>query len=283
MKKYLSMLGAVLAGICLSACGSKKQNESDNLAENAPKYLVIYYSQSGATKQVAEELQQRLDADIEAVELETPYPDDYAKTLELTLKERAEGTTPKVKPLQAKPGDYDVVFLGYPVWFGTYALPIASLLKEVDFSNVTIVPFCTFGSGGLESSAKDLQAAVPSARVLEGYGVRNARLKSMPAEVNRFLVEREYIGGEVTALPDYAEQQPVTDEEKAIFEAACGSYQFPLGTPLTVGKRGTDEGVDYVYTAAGKDVMSSKDTTLTIYVTVPNGENAQPEFTRVVR
>jgi flavodoxin len=283
MKKYLSMLGALVASICLCACGGKKQSENDFLTDNAPKYLVLYYSQTGATEQVAKEPQQRLGADIEAIELDAPYPNDYSKTLEQVMKERMEGVTPKLKPIHSTLSQYDVIFLGYPIWFGTYATPIASLLKDVDFTDCTLVPFCTFGSGGLESSAKELQVAAPRARVLDGYGVRNARLAAMPAELNRFLIEREYIEGEVTALPDYAEQQPVTDEEKAIFEAACGSYQFPLGTPLTVGKRGTDEGVDYVFTSAAKDMISGNDTTFTIYVTVPNGEGAKPEFTRVVR
>jgi hypothetical protein len=100
--------------------------------------------------------------------------------------------------------------------------------------------------------------------------------------VNRFLIEREYIEGEVTALPDYAEQQPVTPEEEAIFHAACDDYQFPLGTPVTVGKRGTDTGVDYQFTSKGKD-WNGEENTFTIYVTVPNGENVKPEFTRVVR
>jgi flavodoxin len=283
MRKILSILGALLTGVCLSACGGKKQSEPYFEEDSAPKYLVLYYSQSGTTKQVAEELQQRLGADIEAIELVEPYNGDYSQTIERSLKERMEGTAPQVKPIHSKVGDYDAVFLGYPVWFGTYALPIAGLIQQESFEGVTIVPFCTFGSGGLESSAKDLQAALPHARVMDGYGVRSARLAAVPREVNRFLIERGYIEGEVKALPGFAEQQPVTDEEKAIFNAACGDYQFPLGTPLTVGKRGTDEGVDYEFTAAAKDVTSGEETQITVYVTVPNGEGAKPEFTRVVR
>ena len=68
-----------------------------------------------------------------------------------------------------------------------------------------------------------------------------------------------------------------TEEEKQIFDAACSDYQYPLGTPVMVGKRGTSDGVDYIYQ------VESRGATSTIYVTVPNEEGAKPEFTRVVR
>ena len=83
--------------------------------------------------------------------------------------------------------DYDVVFLGYPVWFGTFAPPVITWLNNVDLSGKTIVPFCTFGSGGLDSSTRDLAAKQPNANILPGYGVRAARLAAMPKEVDQFL------------------------------------------------------------------------------------------------
>lgn len=281
MKQILYAAIAVGALCSMSACGKKAQTQSES-EEPAPKYLVLYYSQEGNTRRVAEELQKHLNADIEAIELEDPYPADYDQTIARCRQERADSVTPAIKPLKSDINSYDVVFLGYPVWFGTYALPIATLLKEQKFEGKTVVPFCTFGSGGLESSTADLRAALPNATVADGYGVRSARLAAMPREVNRFLIEREYIDGEVTALPGYSEQQPVTDEEKAIFDAACSGYRFPLGTPVTAGRRGTDEGVDFEFVVNATD-FNGNPVTATIYVTVPNGNNAQPEFTRVVR
>lgn len=88
--------------------------------------------------------------------------------------------------------------------------------------------------------------------------------------------------GEVKKLPDYSAQQPVTDAERAIFDAACSSYQFPLGTPQTFGKRATPDGTDYKFTVTGRG-MDGKESTSIIYVTVGNGADAKPEFTQVVR
>jgi len=222
----------------------------------AQKALVLYYSQTNNTKSVAEELQKQLGADIESVEAD--------------------------KPLQSNLSKYDVIFLGYPIWSGTYATPIATLIKANDFAGKTIVPFCTFGSGGLNTSSDALKQALPKATIKPGYGVRAARLAATAKELDRFLKENGYKKGTVKKLPDYSAQKPVTDADKAIFDAACSNYQFPLGTPETVGKRTTDDSTDYKYTVKSRGFDGKEGTTI-IYVTVGKQAGAKPEFTEVVR
>lgn len=274
MKKLLLSL-AVLAGLT-TACTQQKAVEKTN------RLLVLYYSENGTTKAVAEELQKQLGADIEAIEAVEPYSGDFQATIERCNKERESGQTPALKALQSNIADYDTIYLGYPIWFGTYAMPIATLVKEQDFEGKTIIPFCSFGSGGLNSSTADLEKALPKAKILKGYGVRTARVASAAKELSRFLIENGYKEGSVEAWPDYSAQQPVTEEEKAIFDAACYDYQFPLGTPETVGKRETSESTDYQFTVKGKG-MNGEETTSTIFVTVAKEEGAKPEFTEVVR
>lgn len=246
------------------------------------RQLVLYYSETGATKTVAQELQKQLEADVEAVEAVEPYTGNFQETIERSRRERESGQTPALKPLTKKISDYDVIFLGYPIWFGTYALPIATLVKEYDFAGKTIVPFCTFGSGGLNTSSADLEKALPKAKVQKGYGVRNARVAAAAKELDRFLKENGYKKGSVQKLPDYSDQKPVTAEERAIFDAACSSYQFPLGTPQTVGKRQTPDGTDYQFTVKSRG-MNGEEAVSTIFVTVGKSPNAKPEFTEVVR
>jgi flavodoxin len=246
------------------------------------KTLVLYYSQTGTTQTVAEEFQKQLGADIERIEAVNPYDGDFQATIERSGKERESGEWPEIKPIQANLADYDVIFIGYPIWFGTYAMPIATLLKENDFAGKTIVPFCTFGSGGLNSSTANLKEALPGADVRQGYGVRQARIEAAPKEIDRFLIENGFKEGTVAPLPDYSEQQPVTEEDSLIFAAACSDYQFPLGTPQTVGKRQTEESTDYKFTVKGRG-FNGEESTSTIYVTVGNEEGAKPEFTEVVR
>ena len=259
------LYAAVAATMTLASCGSEEV-----------KPLILYYSQTGATEAVAQELQTVTGADIESIELVNPYSGTYDETIARVSQEMEDGVLPELNPLKSDLSKYDVIFLAYPIWFGTYATPIASLVKDYDFAGKKVVTVCTFGSGGVEPAVQDLKKALPKAVIAENnFGIRNARIGAAAKELNRFLVENAYIDGEVEALPEYSELAPVTEEEKQIFDAACGNYTFPLGTPVLVGNRVTSEGTDYIYKVDNNSANS------TIYVTVANG--ATPEFTRVVR
>ncbi|MBR5725072.1 MAG: hypothetical protein IKX62_06855, partial [Bacteroidales bacterium] len=171
MKRLKSLLVLAAAVLVAAACGPKKAD--------AQKALVLYYSQSNNTKAVAEAIADKLGADIEAILPVNPYDGSYQETIARSGQEREQGILPEIQPLKADLSKYDVIFLGYPIWFGTYAPPVAAWLETVDLSGKKVVPFCTFGSGGLDASVKDLVAKQPKAEVLPGYGVRAARLEAM--------------------------------------------------------------------------------------------------------
>ena len=156
------------------------------------------------------------------------------------------------------------------------------MVKEQNFAGKKIVPFCTFGSGGLNTSSEALRKALPHAVVAEGYGVRTARVTAAKRELDRFLKENGYKKGTIEKLPEFSAQQQVTDAERTIFDDACSSYQFPLGTPQTVGKRATPDGTEYKFTVKGRG-MNGEESTSVIFVIVGNGDGAKPEFTQVVR
>ena len=305
MKTFTWMMGLAAAMMLAVSCSPKKE---------AQKVLVLYYSQTSNTKAVAEEIAKKLNADIEEVVPTTPYNGDFQATIERSMKEREEGKVPEIKPLAADVTKYDVIFIGYPIWFGTYAPPIAALLDQIDLSGKKVVPFCTFGSGGLESSVKDLAAKQPKAEILEGYGVRAARLKAMPEEVDQFLKANGFIEGEYTKLEPFPEQHEVTDEEAAIFDAAVGNYPMMNAKATKVASRTIPDGTEYLFTAVdqpredkpnmpppgnmkpGKDKpnmpppgnMKPGDKPqmpppgeMKVYVTVAKGE--APVFTKVIR
>ncbi|MCD8293370.1 MAG: hypothetical protein LUC23_06370 [Prevotellaceae bacterium] len=275
MKKTV-FLCAAAAALCV-ACGPAKKGGEP---EPEHKYLVLYYSQTGNTEEVAEDIAELVYAEAVSFDVETPYNGTFDETIERCLAEQQADTLSPLMPLDIDLDDYDVIFLGYPVWFGTYARPVASLLKELDFSGKTIVPFCTFGSGGLSSSVNDLRAALPEATVTDGFGIRAARIDKAAAEVERFLIVNDYMDGDVEELPDYSAQQPVTEAETAIFQTACGDYPMPIGTPVSFGTRVTPEGTDYLFTVSTKN-PEGQDGTATVYITCPAG--GTPEFTSVER
>ena len=276
----------VLATVTLAAvsCGPKKTAPKEEEKEPL-KALVLYYSQTSNTKLVAEEIANRLGADIEEIVAVDPYDPDFKASIERCMKEREAGILPEIEPLKADLAQYDVVFFGFPVWFGTYAPPMITLVNEVDFSGKKLVPFCTFGSGGLESSVKDLEAAEPNAEILPGYGVRAARLEAVPQEIDQFLKAGGFLEGDFVKLADFPEQHPVTDEEAAVFNAATGDYPMMNAQAKTVASREIPGGVEYVFTAEDLPREGAPDMPppggLTVYVTVLEGQ--APVFTRVVR
>ena len=282
--KLIRIMMGVAAATMLMVAGST--------TAEAQKILVVYYSQTSTTKAVAEEIATRLHADIEEIVPMTPYNGDYNATIERSKKEREMGVVPEVKPMKSNIAKYDVIFLGYPIWFGTYAPPFAGFLNRVDLSWKKVVPFCTFGSGGLESSVKDLAAKQPKAEILEGYGVRAARIKAMPAEVDQFLKAGGFIEGAYIKLPEFSKPHKPTDAEVAIFDGAVKNYRMIDAKAIEVSTRSIPYGIEYLFTAVDmhtvsnlnlsrSEITASSGVTMKIYVTVANGE--LPVFTKVVR
>ena len=263
----------ILAGATLLMALSCAQNK-------APRILVLYYSQNGATKTVAEEFAARLEADLEAIAVTEPYDGTFQETIERCLKEKAEGILPEIQPLSAKIQDYDIIFLGYPVWFGTYAPPVAALLEQVDLSGKKVVPFCSFGSGGLDSSSRDLAQKQPGAQILPGYGVRTARLEAAPAEIDRFLKEGGFIEGEYEKYPDFSEVRLASADEAAIFDAAVAGYPMINAQAQKVSSRPVTGGTEYLFEAEDLSAPATPHT-IQIYVLAPEGR--EPVFTQVLR
>ena len=282
MKTLKLMLALTVVAMSTASCGSKK--EAETAEQKTPKMLVVYYSQLGNTKAVAQEIATKVGADIEAIEAVKPYDGDFDATIARCMQEREAGTVVEINPVKANVSDYDVIFVGAPVWFGVFAPPMLTWLEQVDLSGKKVVPFCTFGSGGLESSARNLEQLQPNAELLPGYGVRQARMDAMPKEVDQFLKAGGFIEGEYTPRPDFPEPHEATQDEKAIFDAAVGDYPMIQAKAFKATQRPIPEGTEYLFVAASKPRVEgnpSPDDVMIVYVTVAEG--ATPVFTKVVR
>ncbi len=289
MKVFKLIMLIALAMMVATSCSQKKDAE-----KKASKVLVLYYSQTSNTKTVAQEIATRLNADIEEITLVEPYDTAFQATIDRCKADREKGITPEINPLKSNIADYEIIFLGYPIWFGTYAPPIASLLEQVDLSDKQVVPFCTFGSGGLESSVKDLTEKQPNAKILPGYGVRAARMDAMPKELDQFMkltknVLNVFLGGsdyESVFVPaDFPEQHPVSADETAIFDAAVNGYPMLNAKAKTVASRTVLDGTEYLFTAMDMPREKNADmlpaSEIKVYVLVE--KDKAPVFTKVVR
>ena len=193
--RLLAAAALTVAALCCCSTSAEKT-----------KTLVLYYSQTGATKAVAEALQSQLGADIASIEAVEPYDTDYAATVARWCQEREAGVKVAIQPLAVNLDRYDTIFLGFPVWGGTVASPVETFLADNSLAGKTVVTFATFGSGGLDSATADVATAQPDATVVKGYGVRNARVEKAPAEIARFLIEGGYVEGEIDE--DYIQPGP---------------------------------------------------------------------------
>lgn len=276
MKWMLVLVAMVMTVV---SCGQKKEAPQK-------KVLVLYYSQTSNTKTVAQEIANKLGADIEEIVPVQAYDGDFQATIARCNQEREQGITPEIKPIKANLADYDTIFLGYPIWFGTFAPPMVTFLSQVDLSGKKIVPFCSFGSGGLEASVKNLAEKQPNAEILPGYGVRAARTAAIPQEVDQFLKAGGFLEGEFAKLEAFPESQPVTEEQAAIFDKAVGDYPMISAKATMVASRAVPGGTEYLFTAVdkpreGAPAGPAPAGEMKVYVLAIDGE--APVFTQVVR
>lgn len=279
-KNINRMLMLSVVALTAVSCGSGKETPK----EESPKILVLYYSQTSNTKAVATEIATRLGAAMEEIVAVHPYDSSFQATIDRCKQEFEQGIVPEIQALKADISHYDIIFLGYPVWFGTYAPPVAAFLNQADLSGKKIVPFCTFGSGGLESSVKALAEKQPKAELLPGYGVRAARMGAMPEEVEQFLIAGGFLEGEYTPLADFPEQHAVNEGEEAVFNAAVDGYPMIHAKAVSVAARSIPEGIEYLFTAkdlSREEKSEASAPAMQVYVTVAKGET--PVFTKVVR
>ena len=276
MKTTKLILAMTIVAMAAASCGAKKEE---------PKTLVLYYSLTGNTKMVAQEIAADLAADIEEITCVDPYDTNFHACIQRCMQEREQGILPEINPVKADLDAYDVIFIGYPVWFGTYAPPVTKWLEGVDLSGKKIVPFCTFGSGGLVSSCQDLAKAQPNAKIATGYGVRAARLDAMPKEVDQFLKENGYLKGDFVQLGDFDELHPVNEFETAIFNAAVGDYPMMHAKADMACSRPIPGGTEYLFIAVDLPREDMPDMPpagqMKVYVNVIDGET--PVFTQVIR
>lgn len=134
--------------------------------------LVIYFSRTGNTEKIAEYLLDITNADSYVIEAAVPYSDADIKYQDDNCRANKEQNDKTVRPEIANPiasiDSYDTIFLGYPIWWGQEPRIIDTFLESYDFSDKTVIPFCTSASSGIGTSEKNIKALVPIGNLLEG-------------------------------------------------------------------------------------------------------------------
>ncbi len=140
------------------------------------KVLVTYFSHSGNTKVVAEKISAVLNGDLFEIKTVDSYPVKYNLVVDQAKKEFIAQYRPKLQNHIENINNYDVIIIGYPMWWYTCPMAIFSFLEEYDFSGKVILPFCTHEGSELSSSVEDIKRVIPDAIVYEGLAIRGSKV-----------------------------------------------------------------------------------------------------------
>ena len=157
MKKIIIMLLALLT-ISLSACSQKKTET--NMKQ---KVLVVYFSATGTTKDAAQQLAEVTGADLHEIKPEQPYKQSRS-SVEMQDKHSRPAITGKLQNMQ----EYNVVYVGFPIWWYTCPTIIKTFMEAYDFKGKTVIPFATSGGSSIKKACADLKAAYPQLNWGEG-------------------------------------------------------------------------------------------------------------------
>lgn len=226
MKRIISLLLILAVVFLFASCGNKSGTEetAENAAVNetspeeqsdagntqavnveGKKILTVYFSSAntadadavssatpsfrgmGSTEYLAVYINSKVGGDIAKITLAKDYPESYNGTLDAAKSERDNDERPEFKPLDVNPGDYDVIFIGYPMWWYTLPMIMYTFFDKYDLSGKTIIPFNTHegsGDGGTYNEIRDFE---PDATVLEGLPVRGGNAGKADSDIDNWL------------------------------------------------------------------------------------------------
>lgn len=151
------------------------------------RVLVAYFSHSGNTRIIAQYINEVAGGDIFEIVPVDKYPDDYNSVVDQAGKEIKRNYKPLLKSKPADIDKYEVIFIGSPNWWGTFAPPVATFLSSYNFEGKTIIPFITHEGSRMGRSVSDLKRICPDSVVMDGYANRGSNVNNAYDEVTKWL------------------------------------------------------------------------------------------------
>ena len=210
MRTLLTILMATVM-MLLTACGggnaqtgadtsAQKEPQTTSSARSDQRVLVVYFSRAdentggvgyiekGNTKILAEMIAERTHGDLFEIKTVKPYPKEYRPATEAAKQEKEENARPEIVGELPDLSKYDVVFLGYPIWWSDMPMPVYTFLDRENFAGKIILPFCTHEGSGLSDTQRSI-ADVTKADVREGFALQGHIAQKSPEEARTALYE----------------------------------------------------------------------------------------------
>lgn len=165
------------------------------------KTLVAFYSRAGEnyfggnmkmlevgnTEVAAKMIKDLTDADIFKIQQMNEYDIGYDKCVQQAKEDKNANIRPALKEKLASVADYDVIYLGYPNYWGTMPMAVFTFLESLDFAGKTIKPFCTHEGSGMGSSEADIERLCPTAKVASGLAIKGSKVNSARENIEKWL------------------------------------------------------------------------------------------------
>lgn len=213
--KTIKYIAFVLAALLVSvSCNGSRRQDNNNLEDRKmsntdstikkdSNILIVFFSHAGEnysvgtikvgnTKLVADEIQRLTGADEFEIVAEKNYDMPYSKLIRVAQEESDKGELPAFKGEVKDIEKYDTVFVGGPIWWGTYPQVMFTFFKKYDLSGKTIIPFTTHEGSGLGNVVEDLKRMYPTARVTNAFSIAGHNVRGGMDKVDKWLEKLGY-------------------------------------------------------------------------------------------
>lgn len=201
MRKLFAGMMVCMLMLALTACGNAEDNHSGEFSHSAQstmekpaaetegivKELIVYFSWSGNTQSVATEIQNQTGADVFQLMPVEPYTDDYDALLDIAQEEQRSGARPEISDSIENFENYEVIYLGFPNWWGDMPMILYSFLDDYDLSGKAIIPFVTSGGSGFSDTISTIKSMEPDAEVLDGLSLGSSQAAEPASAVTDWL------------------------------------------------------------------------------------------------
>ena len=187
-RRLLKLAAGFAAGGLASRLAFAQQSPAKNAGEH--RILIAYYSRTGTTREMANQIRARVRGDLFELKTAHSYPAEYRATTNQAKRELNEGFRPALVGQIADMGTYDTVFIGFPNWWGTLPMAFFTFLEQYELAGKTVIPFCTHEGSQFGRSLEDLRARCGNARILEGLALRGGGVERVARDAVREEVVR---------------------------------------------------------------------------------------------
>lgn len=181
-RTFILIITLLFATLSFTANAQANQRKEQNM--KAKKTLVAFFSRAGEnyavghiekgnTHIIAEMIAEETRGGLFHIEPQTPYPDDYTECTEVAKRELNAQARPAIKD-DAAVEDYDIIFIGYPNWWGDMPMPVYTFIGKHHWQGKAVIPFCTHEGSRLSDTGNKLKTACKGATILKGLAVRGA-------------------------------------------------------------------------------------------------------------